>query len=193
MPRRGGRQRCLRFRISATIGRPRGPAPGRALCCARLARTQSRRPPLLDGPGIATYRGEIPGHDGRFLDPGGIMLPKEPGIGLPEFPWAAVARITSVGKDLRGRFAGVEIRLSLQRERSRRSGGADHPRHNSTDPRHPYPPLRPTATIAPIFGQKRDASFPACPLNHAQLLQPMRVAVASGLCFNSAGREGRRP
>src|SRR5262249_60559942 len=71
----------------------------------RLARTQRRRPPLLDRPGVAPDRGKISGHGRRFPGAGGIMFPQESRARGPNFPRAAVARVAGIGEYLRGRLA----------------------------------------------------------------------------------------
>ncbi len=87
-------------------------------------------PPLLDRPRIAPDRGQISGHCRRFPAAGGIMFPQESRARWPNFPRTAVARAAGIGEYLRGRLAGVEIRLGLRRRIRRRQGGRDDPRHD---------------------------------------------------------------
>ena len=76
---------------------PRAAFSGRG---ARLPCAQGRRPPLLDGPGVAADGREIGRHGGGFPRASGIMFPKKPCIGLLEFARAAVAGIAGAGENL---------------------------------------------------------------------------------------------
>jgi hypothetical protein len=58
------------------------------------------------------------------------MFPQESRARWPNFPRTAVARAAGIGEYLRGRLAGVEIRLGLRRRIRRRQGGRDDPRHD---------------------------------------------------------------
>jgi hypothetical protein len=64
------------------------------------------------------------------------MFPQESRARWPNFPRTAVARVAGIGENLRGRLAGVEIRLGLRRRIRRHGGSGDDPRHDSSNPRH---------------------------------------------------------
>jgi hypothetical protein len=92
------------------------------------------------------------------------MFPQEAGAGRLEFARAAVAGAAGIAENLRGRLAGVEIRLGADRGGGQPDRSADDPSDsNSTNPQHDDPlrhSQRSTSAVdlpSPllgIFGQK---------------------------------------
>ena len=58
---------------------------------------------------------QIIGHRGSLIGAGGVVRTQEAGAGAPKLARAAMAACASISKNLRRRFAGIDIALSIGR------------------------------------------------------------------------------